>query len=69
MASGHVNRIYRPNTWQHRPSLRREKSGHADHVARRPLSGAKRKSYARMEPVPVWTQAVWKRFSYPNNCK
>jgi len=19
MASGHVNRIYRPNTWQHRP--------------------------------------------------
>ncbi len=26
MASGHVNRIYRPNTWQHRPSLRREKS-------------------------------------------
>ena len=20
MASGHVNRIYRPNTWQHRPS-------------------------------------------------
>jgi hypothetical protein len=24
MASGHVNRIYRPNTWQHRPSLRRE---------------------------------------------
>src|SRR5882757_7636953 len=24
MASGHVNRIYRPNTWQHRPSLRRD---------------------------------------------
>src|SRR6267378_2575001 len=24
MASGHVNRTYRPNTWQHRPSLRRE---------------------------------------------
>ena len=24
MASGHVNRIYRPNTWLHRPSLRRE---------------------------------------------
>src|SRR5438046_6070270 len=24
MASGHVNRIYRPNTWPHRPSLRRE---------------------------------------------
>ena len=24
MASGHVNRTKRPNTWQHRPSLRRE---------------------------------------------
>jgi hypothetical protein len=24
MASGHVNRIYRPNKWLHRPSLRRE---------------------------------------------
>jgi hypothetical protein len=24
MASGHVNRTYRPNTWLHRPSLRRE---------------------------------------------
>jgi hypothetical protein len=24
MASGHVNRTERPNTWQHRPSLRRE---------------------------------------------
>src|SRR5258705_13204039 len=24
MASGHVNRTYRPNTWQHRPSLQRE---------------------------------------------
>ncbi len=26
MASGHVNRTYRPNTWLHRPSLRREES-------------------------------------------
>jgi hypothetical protein len=25
MASGHVNRTYRPNTWLHRPSLLREK--------------------------------------------
>jgi hypothetical protein len=24
MASGHVNCTYRPNTWPHRPSLRRE---------------------------------------------
>jgi len=23
MASGHVNRIQRPNTWLHRPTLRR----------------------------------------------
>jgi hypothetical protein len=26
MASGHVNRAQRPNTWLHRPSLRREDS-------------------------------------------
>jgi len=26
MASGHVNRTQRPNTWLHRPSLRRENS-------------------------------------------
>ncbi len=26
MASGHVNRANRPNTWLHRPSLRREDS-------------------------------------------
>jgi len=26
MASGHVNRTQRPNTWLHRPSLRREDS-------------------------------------------
>jgi hypothetical protein len=26
MASGHVNRTNRPNTWLHRPSLRREES-------------------------------------------
>jgi len=26
MASGHVSRSYRPNTWHHRPSLQREKS-------------------------------------------
>ena len=26
MASGHVNRTDRPNTWLHRPSLRREDS-------------------------------------------
>ena len=26
MASGHVNRTQRPNTWLHRPSLRREAS-------------------------------------------
>jgi hypothetical protein len=26
MASGHANRTNRPNTWLHRPSLRREES-------------------------------------------
>ena len=26
MASGHVSRTQRPNTWLHRPSLRREES-------------------------------------------
>ena len=26
MASGHVNRTQRPNTWPHRPMLRREDS-------------------------------------------
>jgi hypothetical protein len=26
MASGHVNRTKRPNTWLHRPDLRREDS-------------------------------------------
>ena len=39
MASGHVNRINRPNTWLHRPSLRREDSScqpgavHTWHIA------------------------------------
>ena len=28
MASGHVNRAQRPNTWLHRPSLRREESSY-----------------------------------------
>jgi len=26
MASGHVNRINRPNTWLHRPALQREEN-------------------------------------------
>jgi hypothetical protein len=39
MASGHVNRAQRPNTWLHRPSLRREDSScqpgavHTWHIA------------------------------------
>ena len=39
MASGHVNRTERPNTWQHRPSLRRDNSScqpgavHTWHIA------------------------------------
>jgi hypothetical protein len=43
MASGHVNRTERPNTWQHRPSLRREESPcqpgavHTWHLADMPM--------------------------------
>ncbi|SRR5216683_5618887 len=64
MASGHVNRIYRPNTWQHRPSLRREESScqpgavhtwHAYHAAGMvitPEIGRKHAQHAlRIEPV------------------
>jgi len=58
MASGHVNRIKRPDTWLHRPMLQNVKkvlanpepsNGHADSVAQCPLLGAKRKTYARIE--------------------
>jgi hypothetical protein len=44
MASGYVNRINRPNTWLHRPSLRREDSPcqlgavHTWHKADMPLT-------------------------------
>src|SRR5215468_3697940 len=45
MASGHVNRTNRPNTWLHRPSLRREDSpcqpGVAESPLPRQLSGVK----------------------------
>ena len=30
MASGHVNRIYRPNTWPHRPILQNVKKNSAN---------------------------------------
>jgi hypothetical protein len=30
MASGHVNRIYRPNTWLHRPMLQNVKKALAN---------------------------------------
>jgi len=39
MASGHVNRTYRPNTWLHWPSLQREENScqpgavHTWHIA------------------------------------
>ena len=32
------------------------RNGHANHVARRPLSGAKRKTYARIELFRFWPQ-------------
>jgi hypothetical protein len=57
MASGHVNRIKRPNTWLHRPMLQNVKkllptrsrphmaqSGTYDHGRHHPLLGAKRTS-------------------------
>ena len=51
MASGHANRIKRPNTWLHRPMLQNVKKAlanpepsthlkHANCIERRPLSGA-----------------------------
>jgi hypothetical protein len=62
MASGHVNRIYRPNTWLHRPSLRREDFScqpgavHTWHFSDMPTAlsdvrfwGVKRKTSARRE--------------------
>jgi hypothetical protein len=62
MASGHVNRIKRPNTWLHRPMLQNVKkllpTRSRPHMARNgppamsdlsPLSGAKRKTWARTE--------------------
>src|SRR5215472_4707142 len=63
MASGHVNRILRPNTWLHRPSLLREDSScqpgavHTWHKAdircgamQCPLSGVKR---TLIRPAPM----------------
>jgi hypothetical protein len=60
MASGHVNRTNRPNTWLHRPTLRREDSScqpgavHTWPVStvrcdaeKRPVSGVKRQSTSR----------------------
>ena len=57
MASGHVNRANRPNTWVHRPNLQREDSPcqlgavHTWHIAevatefQCPLLGVKRTSH------------------------
>jgi len=57
MASGHVNRIKRPNTWLHRPMLQNvkkalanpEPSTHAEVSWRCPLLGEQRKTFARIE--------------------
>jgi hypothetical protein len=58
MASGHVNRANRPNTWLLRPMLqaRRIRSRphmalltHADRIEECSNSAAKRKTYARTE--------------------
>ena len=65
MASGHVNRINRPNTWLHRPMLRREVltcqpgAVHTWHLAdidadarACPLLGVKRTSAAMVQLMP-----------------
>jgi hypothetical protein len=52
MASGHVNRTNRPNTWLHRPSLRRDDSPcqpGAAMSALAPLMGVDRTSIRRAE--------------------
>jgi len=62
MASGHVNRIKRPNTWLHRPMLQTVKkllptrsrphmarNSHCGAAAACPLSEVKRKTCARRE--------------------
>ena len=46
MASGHVNRANRPNTWLHRPTLQNGKK-----VLANPASGVS-------DPLPVWVQPV-----------
>jgi hypothetical protein len=52
MASGHVNRVNRPNTWPHRPSCKREKKplpmGSRPHMALfGPAAGAGETSASR----------------------
>ena len=62
MASGHVNRIERPNTWLHRPMLQNVKKHlptrsrphmarlrHADRIDQCPLLEAKQKTSALSE--------------------
>src|SRR5258708_34720278 len=49
-----IGRRHTPGTGVRCQNLVR--NGHADHVARRPLSGAKRKTYARIELFRFWPQ-------------
>ena len=71
MASGHVNRIKRPNTWLHRPMLQnREESScqtgavHTWHKADVPLVSTHARCWRnsghirRMTPLPLLTQTV-----------
>jgi hypothetical protein len=60
MASGHVNRTQRPNTWLHRPSLQRE-----DH----PSWGGSGVSFLPFPVVEVCgVAAVWQeRMIIPDN--
>ena len=79
MASGHVNRTKRPNTWLHRPASKREEkpcqlgavhtwhiATNADTVTLRPLSSRDRPSFAAVATAGmchVWTAPSWQGFS------
>src|SRR5712692_5347239 len=64
MASGHVNRIYRPNTWLHRPMLQNVKKALANsepstHGTKRTWPEVCHESVMRTKADIVGRQDVW----------
>jgi len=55
MASGHVNRIKRPNTWLHRPMLRNVKKALAN--SEPSTHGTSRQLLQRGEMIRTWQQS------------